>query len=423
MDKIQVKKLLTILITALVWDINFRFSFKNMDAHMDIGSYPSVKFDPIVILIKNIICAILFFTLYFIFKKINSTKQGTNQLLVTAEKGKINYEIKEESYFLLGELVKYHNLNSNIKIILFCLKIFLLTLIVYAFEEIYFIYGNLHILDRFTVPIRNLCVLISIFILSSLLVKKKCQFYKHQLFSSLIIIGSSLFIILFIIFTVERFIKLLSLSNLLYPSIFILMGIEIVLVKYLTDILYIERLVVLGLKGVVGTILFIVINSIYSKEEFFSFFDKLMSFEYDNMYEDFSVVEKILYIITYIILIYLKIYIINAYSETHFLSVAMISDVFFFPLYIIEKFWIQKFPVTTSSTFYLSIVFGVLNAVLLLIFNEIIELKCCGFEKDLNKNIEKRKQLEMKLTNSISKDDNSESSDSDFINGNLEEYE
>ena len=101
----------------------------------------------------------------------------------------------------------------------------------------------------------------------------------------------------------------------------------------------------------------------------------------------------------------------------------MISDVFFFPLYIIEKFLIQKFPVTTSSTFYLSIVFGVLNAVLLLIFNEIIELKCCGFEKDLNKNIEKRKQLEMKLTNSISKDDNSESSDSYFINGNLEEYE
>ena len=291
--------------------------------------------------------------------------------------------------------------------ILFCLKIFVLILIVYAFEEFYFIYGNLHILDRFMVPVRNLCVLICIFILSSLLIKKKFQFYKHQLFPSLIIIGSSLSVILTTIITVERFNKF---SNLQYSFIaisFILMGIELVLVKYLTDILYIEKLLILGLKGVFGSIIFIVINSIYSKEEFFCFIDKLIGFEYDNMFEEFNIGQKILYIITIIILIYLKIYIINAYTETHFLSATMITDVIFFPFYLIEKFWIQKWPITTSSTFYLSVVFGVLNPVLLLIFNEIIELKCCGLEKDLNKNIEKRKILEMHLINSLIKDDNS----------------
>ena len=73
----------------------------------------------------------------------------------------------------------------------------------------------------------------------------------------------------------------------------------------------------------------------------------------------------------------------------------MISDVFFFPLYFIEKFGIQKFPITTSSTFYLNIIFGIVNTILLLIFNEIIELKFCGIEKDLNKNIEKRGNEDM----------------------------
>ena len=103
-------------------------------------------------------------------------------------------------------------------------------------------------------------------------------------------------------------------------------------------------------------------------------------------------------------------YIINEYSESHFLAVAMIADVFFYPLYMIEKFWVQKFPITTSSTFYLNIIFGILNATVLLIFNEIIELKCCGLNKNLKKNIEKRKDMEMKFADentNLSEDFNS----------------
>ena len=155
--------------------------------------------------------------------------------------------------------------------------------------------------------------------------------------------------------------------------LYVLMGIEIVFDKYLTDKQFIDRLVILGLKGVFGTISFIVINILYNSEEFFSFFDKLMTFEYDNMYEEFDIREKIFYVITSIIFIYLKMYFINKYTETHF---------------------------------FLNIIFGFLNPVLLLIFTEIIELKCCGFEKDLNKNIEKRKQLEMHYTDSASASNN-----------------
>ena len=202
--------------------------------------------------------------------------------------------------------------------------------------------------------------------------------------------------------------------------LYVLMGIEIVFIKYLTDILFINRLIILGLKGVFGTIIFIVINSLYNKEQFFYFFDKIMFFEYDNMYEEFDIGEKILYIITIVIFIYLKIYIINTYTETHFLAVAMLSDVIFYPLYLIEKFLVQKFKITTSSTFYLNIIIGVINTVLLLIFNEIIELKFCGFEKDLDKNIEKRKMIEMQNSYSSSNNDDNDCGDNAYDNNDSE---
>ena len=189
------------------------------------------------------------------------------------------------------------------------------------------------------------------------------------------------------------------------------MGIEIVLTKYLTDILYINLYFILVLKGVFETIIFAIINICVKGEEIFYFVDKFMVFEYDNMYEDFGIAQKIFYILTFPFFQYLKIFIIKEYNETHFLSVTMISDVFFYPLYYIEKFAVQKFPITTPSSFYLNLIFGILNAILLLIFNEIIELKFCGIEKDLNKNIEKRENMEMNKI-ILEEDD----TDFDFIN-------
>ena len=104
---------------------------------------------------------------------------------------------------------------------------------------------------------RNISVLFVILVLSSILIKRKIQFYIHQLFPTFIVIGSSLFIILFNAFTVVRFKKVFNINFLYYMILYVLMGIEIVLVKYLTDILFINRLIILGLKGVFGTILFL----------------------------------------------------------------------------------------------------------------------------------------------------------------------
>ena len=405
------KQLLPLLITALEWDINFRLTFKNMDAHMDLGSYPTLKYDPLLTLIKNILCGVIYLSIYFFFLRRELSEKTPNKILtIKTVKTQNIISYKKEKRSIFESLIKSHNLNTKAKFIFFCIKIFVLIFITYVFEELYFIVGNIHILDRLDVPMRNISVLFVILVLSSILIKRKIQFYIHQLFPTFIVIGSSLFIILFNAFTVVRFKKVFNINFLYYMILYVLMGIEIVLDKYLTDIEFIDIFLILGLKGVIGTITFTIISILYSAEEFFYLFDKLMFFEYDNMYEDFNIGEKIFYIITIVIFIYLKMYIINEYSESHFLAVAMIADVFFYPLYMIEKFWVQKFPITTSSTFYLNIIFGILNATVLLIFNEIIELKCCGLNKNLKKNIEKRKDMEMKFADentNLSEDFNS----------------
>ena len=416
MNGVKIKKLLPMLMTALIWDINFRLTFKNIDGHMDLGSYPSLKYDPLLVLIKNISGGIIFGLLYFISKKSNSSEKASNQLLLLRDQGVS--EFKKEKDFFLGSLIKYHNLFTKKKQILFCIKIIVLILVTYICEELYFIIGNTHILDRLNVPMRNLSVLVIIFIFSSLLIKKQFKIYKHQLIPSLIIIGTSLYIILFNAISITRFKKIFNINFLYYMIVYILMGIEIVLIKFLTDIQFINPFLILSFKGITGTIVFIFINIFFSGEKLFNLVDKIMTFEYDDMNEEFIIVQKIFYIITTLIVQYLKIYIINECTETHFLAVAMLSDVFYFPLYFMEKFGIQKFPITTSSSFYINLISGIMNALLLLIFIEIIELKFCGIEKNLNKNIEKRGTLEMTSTNNIIKDEDDGDFDYDYNNSN-----
>ena len=403
MDSIQVKKLLIILITSLVWDINFRLTFKNVDAHMDLVEYPSLKYDPFVILIKNILSSIIFLSLYFISKKLSaSQKKPNNNYLKVKTRKTLDFNELEKTEKLesfLGQLAIFNNLDTKNQQILFCIKTFLLILFIYLIEENYFIFGNTHILDRVNVPMRNVGILFTILIFSSLLIKKEFNFYKHQLIPSLIFIVSSLFIIIFDGTTTPRFKKLYSFLNIIsYMIIYLLMGIEIVLIKYLIDIQYINPFIILFIKGVIGTIIFIIINIIFNNETFFNLIDKFIPFLYDNMIEEFNFTLKLFYIITILILQYLKIFIIKEYSESHFLIVAMIADLLFFPLYLIEKFGIQKFEITTSSVFYLNLIFEVINTFLLLVFNEIIELKFCGLNINLNKNIEERNNSEMNLT-------------------------
>ena len=117
-------------------------------------------------------------------------------------------KFEKEDNLLLGQFIIYHNLLTNCEIIMFCIKIILLVFIIYIIEEIYFIIGNTHILDRLNVPKRNLGMIISIFIFSPLLIKKQFNIYKHQLYPSLVVIILALFLIIYNALTIPRFKKI-----------------------------------------------------------------------------------------------------------------------------------------------------------------------------------------------------------------------
>ena len=151
-----------------------------------------------------------------------------------------------------------------------------------------------------------------------------------------------------------------------------------------------NKFLILGLKGILGTIAFIIFNIKVNKDKFFNFLDRILSFEYTLKYEDFHIIFKIIYVLTLVIFQYLKICVIDKFGEMHFISSIMITDILYFPLYCIERFAIQRFIVSTKDTFIINIIIYVINAILMLIFNEILELNFCGLNTYLRKNIIKR---------------------------------
>ena len=278
------------------------------------------------------------------------------------------------------------------------MKIISIIIIIYITEEAYFIIANNHFLDRLCVCMRNLGALFTVFAIY-LLNKKDKLIYKHQLYPSIIIIIISLFMIIFNATTVPRFKKIYNINFLYYMIVFVLIGIELSLMKYLIDKRYINIFFILAIKGLIGTIIFGIINIIVSKIKFFDFLDKMLSFDNDTMYEEFSVIQKILYIISLVILQYLKIETIRGCSESHFISEAMITDVFCFPLYLFEKMGIQKFEISTRNIFYLNTIFGFVDTILLLIINEVIQFKILDIDRNTIKNIDERQGMEMQLIN------------------------
>lgn len=414
-QNIQTNKKLFMIITSLVWAINFRATFENIGGHMDLGCYPTLKFDPILILIKNVLCCIINLIIFWYSLYINMSKIKDKVLVTEDKENAITYGYKEieKDDSLIDSITQSHRLDSPIAKFFFWSKIILIIIIIYIIEEAFFMIANNHFLDRLSVCMRNIGILILV-LLSSLLIKKSLHFNKHQLYPSIIIIICSLFMIIFNATTIPRFKKIYNINFLYYLIVFGLTGVELVLIKYLVEKEFISIFLILGLKGLFGTITFGFINIFINESKFFYYFDELLTFEYDDMYEEFPLYLKIIYVISYLILQYLKMATIDELSENHFLSITLITDVFCFPLYLIEKFFVQKFPISTSVTFYLNTIIGILNMILLLIFNEIIEIKCFGVEKNTNKNIDKRQQMEIELMNKDIKNLNNNAYDDNF---------
>ena len=393
-------KTLIIFITSLIWAINFRSTFKNIDAHMDSGSYISLKFENNLILVKNLLSCLFFIGFYYEIKLNKLNPKNEKKIVETQRGSTIIFQLKDvnlnkegimDSVFLL------HKFTTKKQKICFFIKIIIIIIILYFTEETYFIISNNHILDRLICPIRNLGILISLYIFSPLINRHSFFLYKHQSIPLIIIFILSMFIILFNMLRIDRFDKIFGFNFIYYLFSFILMGLELVLIKYLVDTEFISIFFILGLKGVIGSIVFLVWNHFYSLAEFYDLFDKILYFEYDETYENFDLFPKIIYLISLLLLQFLKIFIINKFTEHHLLSVLMITDIIYFPFYLIEKFWVQQFRITTPSSFILNISLGFINVFLMLIFNEILECKFCGLDINLKKNINKRQGDEINL--------------------------
>ena len=390
-----------ILVTSLVWTLNFRSTFKNNSDSMGLGSCWVLRFDPILILIKNVICILYFVA--FIYQIISTKDKTLNeQVLITKKEGnqiKIELdELNKGGKTILNGIYKVNQLDKFYLKFFFWLKIFLLILFIYIIEELYFLLSNNHVLDRVICPIRNFGILLSLFIFSPLILNKSFKSNRHQIYPFLIIFFLSLLIILFNVFGVDRFLKKFNpVNSSIYYSIYFLIGLEIILIKYLVDHQFISIYLILGTKGLIGTIVFTGINTSFSKRQFFDFLDNILTFEYEDMLDEFEFIYKIIYIITIVILQWLKIYIINIYTENHLQMIMMMVDLIYFPFYCIERFSIQKFSIFRIDSFIYNACIGILNTIFMLIFNEILECKFWGLNKDLNKNINLRQNTELTL--------------------------
>ena len=396
-----------IFITALIWVINFRTSFKNIDYHMDTSCYASVKYDPLIILIKNIIC-LLFIAVYIYEKKISKVQfnmeviESINLDEINNDNNKNDNSFKSSTLVLTKKKEKTRgisfseitNISSQLNykepIIIKYIRISFILMTIYLSEEIYFIFSNNHILDRLIVNMRNFWILIFLLFLSPLVLKKSSYIYRHQFFPSIIILFIALFMIFYNLFGVERFKKVFGYNLIAYFIGFFLMGLELTLIKYLLSIEFVSMYLILFLKGVLGTVIFSIINLCCNKDEFFNFLDKILHFEYDYMTDEFPVIQKIGYIFTLILIQFFKVFTINTFSQNHILSSIMISDLLYLPLYIIERFLVQPFGVSNKWSFILNSSIGVINVLLMSVYNEILECKFFGLDYNLIKNINLR---------------------------------
>lgn len=92
------------------------FKIKNIDNHMDSGSYSSLKFDPQILLIKNIL-SLLFIIGFIIENRRNKSPSKNEKELVKTQKCSILIvelkEKKSDNNSILKSLDKIHQLTDT----------------------------------------------------------------------------------------------------------------------------------------------------------------------------------------------------------------------------------------------------------------------------------------------------------------------
>ena len=206
------KKILLIFMTTIVWAITFRATFKNIYYHMGLGSYASLKYEPLLYLIKNIICIFYLFG-FFLEIRINKPqpKKLNDSFIEKKEGNMIVVEqtdvLNDSNEDLIKQIEKSQNLDGIGKKIWFCVKVFLMILFISIVDDAYFICSNNHVIDRVICPFRNLGMLLSLSLLSILFLKKTFYRNLHQLIPFIIIFIISVIIIFVNAKDIDRFKK------------------------------------------------------------------------------------------------------------------------------------------------------------------------------------------------------------------------
>ena len=87
----------------------------------------------------------------------------------------------------------------------------------------------------------------------------------------------------------------------------------------------------------------------------------------------------------------------------------MITDIIIFPFYCVERLGVQKFNISTPSTFFINTALGIINAILMLIFIEILECKFWGLDTNVKANIIKRQRTDYLILTEMNTDNERES--------------
>ena len=135
------KSFYIILITSVLWTINYRSTFKNNSDSMGLGSCWVLRFDPMPLLIKNIIC-IFYLIVYFYEIKLSKSDVNRKIFIQKKEKNQIIIQKEELDHIIMVE--RGNNLLRAKNKIFFWIRIILLILVVYIIEELYFILSNSH---------------------------------------------------------------------------------------------------------------------------------------------------------------------------------------------------------------------------------------------------------------------------------------
>jgi hypothetical protein len=235
------------------------------------------------------------------------------------------------------------------------------------------------------------------------------KLYSHQYLSTIIIfiLGFALNIINLLAIEVNYINILISILT------EIIFSLNIVVNKYLMEYTFCSPYEICFYDGIISLILFIITFAIVTNIEIE---EDQYAIEYNGKYyidnffqfcEDFNIKEFFIFIceIIYYFIYYLfPLITIKNYNATHYLIILIFDFEVTFLLDIQIK-W----------RFYLTIIIFFIILFMILVFNEIIELNCYGFQKNTKKNITIRAELETLNRTENKEDNNCELADANYF--------